>query len=227
MSLAPKWPPFAGLTSAECAQALRSKQWRPADADGIATALTDRSVEVRYEAAEVLGCLLANRRRAPRALLRAATDRNSLVRTCVAEALGDIGDPAATPALKRLLRDRHPVVRSYAASSLATVAGIRARPLLLRAASRDRSSLALVGHYGALVATGDQAYVDPLIRLLGSRQYRVRCASANTLADLPLQADDRTRAIRALQATLAIEPTIAARSTIEGVLRDLRRRRSR
>jgi HEAT repeat protein len=199
--------------------------WRRRDAERIATALADRSIEVRYEAAAALGCVLRGRRRAPRALLVAATDPNSLVRTCVAEALGEIADPAAVPALKRLIEDRHPVVRSYAASSLATVARTRARRLLQRAVLRERSPRARVGAYGGLVALGDRAYVDRLFALLGSRQYRVRCATANTLADLPLHADDRARAIRSLPATLAGEPTVAARSSIERTLSDLRRRR--
>jgi HEAT repeat protein len=219
--------PFSGPTSTERALLLRSKRWRPADAVGIATALADRSVEVRYEAAEALGRLLLKRRRAPRALLRAATDRNSSVRTCVAEALGDIGDPAAIPALKRLIEDPHAVVRSYAASSLAAVAGSRARLLLQRSAARDRSTLARVGHLGALIAIGERDYVEGLIALLGSRQYRVRCATANTLAALRLRADDRAHAIRALEGARANEPTVAASSTIDAALKELRQRRGR
>src|SRR3712207_4534290 len=45
-------------------------------------------------------------------------------------------------------------------------------------------------------------------------------ATANALACLPLPADDRSRAIRALQAALRHEPTVAERSTMTAALDD-------
>jgi HEAT repeat protein len=217
----------APTTSTERARLLRTRRWRLADAPAVAAALSDRSVEVRYEAAEALGRVLWRRRRAPHALLRAAADRNSLVRTCVAEALGYIGDKAAAAALTRLLRDEHPVVRSYSACSLAIVSGREAHPALKRALARERSTRARVGHYEGLIRIGQRVFVTPLIDMLGSRRRHVRHATANALAGVPLSADDRTRAIRALEQALKEEPTVAARSTMEAALRDLRRRRTR
>jgi HEAT repeat protein len=135
---------------------------------------------------------------------------------------------------RRVTADRSIEIRCEAAEALGRllckrrrVSGPEAGRALQQALSRDRSSLARVGHYEALASIGHLAYVDQLLDLLRSRRYHVRCATANALARLPLPADDRGRAARALREALRHEPTVAARSTMTASLRDLRRRHAR
>jgi hypothetical protein len=218
-------PVRPATTSIVRAHQLRTRRWRVTDAPDIAESLADRSIEIRCEAAEALGRLLRKKQRAPSALRQAAADRNSLVRTCVAEALGDIGDKSAAAVLRRLLRGRDAIVRSYAATALAAAGGQSARRHLRLALARERSPTARVGLNGALISLGDHAQIDPLLALLSSRRYRVRCAVANTLVSwVTVPAEARPRVVDALRAAIAVEDTRAARSSLVEALRHVRER---
>ncbi len=167
------------LSVTERAHLLRTRPWRITDAADIAESRADRSIEIRCEAAEALGRLLCNRRRAPSALLQAATDRNSLVRTCVAEALGDIGDKAAAAVLDGYCETprRGALV---AACSLAMGPDLKqAGRFAERWSRRDRSSLARVGHYEALASTvnaiTELCRVSPIAAL---REPKAACAGS-------------------------------------------------
>jgi HEAT repeat protein len=186
--------------------------------------LADRHSEVRYEAAHALGRILAGSGQAPAALLRAIGDRDELVRIAASEAAGDIGDKRAVSQLRRRLNDRSPLVRSWAASALGWLDAREAYDALTRASRRERSSTARVGVYEALFRMGDQASLQRLLALLRSRQYRVRCAVANTVAELPLDSGSKNEVRRALREALAAEQTVAATSSLESALRRLRRR---
>jgi HEAT repeat protein len=185
--------------------------------------LADRRREVRYEAAQSLGRVLAGSGKAPAALLRAIGDRDELVRIAACEAAGDIGDKRAAPQLRRRLNDPSPLVRSYAASALGMLAVDGARGALVKASRRERSSIARVGLYEALVRLGEQSALQRLLALLRSKQYRVRSAVANTVAELPLDSESKSEVRRALREAIAVEQTVAAASSLKFALRRLRR----
>lgn len=186
--------------------------------------LKDRHREVRYEAAHALGRVLAGSGKAPAGLLRAIGDRDELVRVAASEAAGDIGDTRALPQLRRRLSDRSPLVRSWAASALGWLGSQDVYGALRRASRRDRSSRARVGIYEALFRLGDHSSLERLLALLRSKQYVVRCAVANTVAELPLSRESKDEVRRALREALAAEQTVAATSSLESALRRLRTR---
>jgi HEAT repeat protein len=101
-------------------------QWRAADALGslgspalplLIRELDSRHVAARIGAVEALGAIRDPR--AVRPLIDAMEhDHNPEVRWVAALALGNIGDPAAVPALLFVLRDRERYIRSSAAMAL-------------------------------------------------------------------------------------------------------------
>jgi epoxyqueuosine reductase len=72
-------------------------------------------------------------RRSP---IKRAKRRGLLRNVCVA--LGNIGDPAAVPALAHALGDHEPLVRGHAAWALGRLGGALARAALLDAAAREQ-----------------------------------------------------------------------------------------
>jgi len=178
----------------------------------------------RADAIRAIGQSLAGGRSASRHVIDATRDPALLVRIEALEALRDIGDPRSFAAARACLRDRSSLVRSYAAVAVAVIDPARARALLGRAVRNDRSSTARVGYVDALFTLGERERLGDLLKLLKSRQYRVRCAAANTLATLDLTTDECVVVRRAVGVALAVEPTIAARSSLKRALRVLRRR---
>jgi HEAT repeat protein len=185
--------------------------------------LADHHSDVRYEATQALGRLLAGSGRAPAALRRCLEDRDELVRIAAIEAAGDIGDKRIASLLRRRTNDSSPVVRSYAASALGSLGVQGARGALITASRRERSARARVGVYEGLFRLGEQWALDRLLALLRSKQYRVRCAVGNTVAELPLEPESRGEVRRALKTALAAEHTVAATSSLRFALRRVRR----
>src|SRR5215203_1429411 len=169
----------------------------------------------RCHAIEAAGQSLAGSRSAPRELIQATRDGRWLVRVIAIEALQAISDPRSFGALRTCVRDPSSIVRSYAAVAAAAVDPARARPVIRRLAVSERWARARVGVFEASFRLGDRAVLGTLLRLLKSRQYRVRCATANTLASLQLTATERAQVRGAVDTALAIEPTVAARSSLE------------
>jgi HEAT repeat protein len=185
--------------------------------------LSDRSWEPRMDAAAKIGRLLEGKGRTPRALIRRLKDSNELVRVEVAEALGAIGDRRAVGALWRALHDRSPLVRSYVVPAIGELGTRKDVARIERALQDERSAIAKVGYYAALHHLGRHHVVSELIKLLQSRNYRVRCAAANTLGGLASHSHAGTIA-RALNTALKLEPTVAARSSLRSGLRAVRLR---
>jgi HEAT repeat protein len=181
--------------------------------------LADRDGSVRYEAAHALGRALAGSGKAPVALLRCIDDRDELVTIAAIEAAGDIGDKRAAPRIRRRLNDPSPLVRSWAASALGLLGARGAHGALMEASRRERSSTARVGMYEALSRLGEPSSLESLLALLRSKQYRVRCAVANAVAELPIGPDCRGEVRRALRQALAAEQTVAAASSLKSALR--------
>jgi HEAT repeat protein/beta-lactamase regulating signal transducer with metallopeptidase domain len=85
--------------------------------EGLAKALADANVGVRRKAAWAIGELDLSGE-APRALIDATRDQDREVRKAAAHALGEIGDPAAVPALAALARGQDNAVRYVAVHAL-------------------------------------------------------------------------------------------------------------
>jgi HEAT repeat protein/beta-lactamase regulating signal transducer with metallopeptidase domain len=85
--------------------------------EALAKALADANVGVRRKAAWAIGELDLSGE-APRALIDATRDQDREVRKAAAHALGEIGDPAAVPALAALARSQDNAVRYVAVHAL-------------------------------------------------------------------------------------------------------------
>jgi HEAT repeat protein/beta-lactamase regulating signal transducer with metallopeptidase domain len=93
-------------------------------------ALKDPNKDVRHHAAHGIGNI-DNLKTAPRPLIEALADSDREVRQSVAQALGDIGDEAAVPALKRAITDSDVDVRRQAAEALSDIGGVEAIQALM------------------------------------------------------------------------------------------------
>ena len=182
--------------------------------------LADSNGEVRMRSVEGLGELLRGRS-SPLALLQRLQDRDHLVRIAAAEALGLIGDRKALPALRKALRDASALVRSYASESIGKIGDKGDIARLQNSLKHERSEIAKVGFYHALYLRGQHAFLQELLTLLQSTDYRVRCAVANTLSTIIADETEREMILRTLRKALRQEPTIAARSSIRSSLRQI------
>jgi len=188
--------------------------------------IRSRRVEERYLAAESLGEHLRGTRKAPRWLVKSlGSDRSTLVRASIAESLGYIKDKTASHALAASLSDASPIVRAYAAGSLGRIGGRSYGRVLTRLKQSERSARARVGVAEGLLWLGDSAGLEMLRGLLRSKQYRVRCAAANALASVPLNAQGATIAVESVTKALKLERTEAAKSSLRSALTTLRRRK--
>lgn len=175
---------------------------------------SDRDAEVRYEAIDALGNLL-ERRRCPPRLFVALRDKNDLVRLETAGALGQIGDRRALRHLWSALEDKSALVRSYVAAAIGQLGSASDLARLKRVMANERSPTAKVGFFDALFSLGDMSSAtDGLRRLLQSRNYRVRCAAANTLVGLDVREPEKKRVAASLEAALEAERTVAGREAL-------------
>ncbi len=186
--------------------------------------LNSSAAAARMDAAREIGRRLRNRGKAPIDLIRRLADRDELVRVEVIEALGVIGDPRTLRALRRSVHDRSPLVRSYLGPAMAAVGGRGEASRMERLAAREKSAIARVGYYAALHEVGRDDAVTKLVALLRERDYRVRCAAANTLGGLANRRNSSDIS-RALREALQHESTVAAASSLRASLRAITRRR--
>lgn len=210
--------PLVRWTAAQCLGTLRRKE----AIDPLVSKLFDRSTEVRMRAAESLGILMSGQR-SPDALLQKLRDSNELVRVQAAESLGAIGDRRALSELWRAIHDRSPLVRSYVAAAIASLGSKKDVAKLEETVRVERSDTSKVGFYHALYRLGKHKVLSDLLKLLESKDYRVRCATANTLSEVADRSNSRI-IVRALHGVLRKEPTGAARTSIEANLRNIRQK---
>jgi HEAT repeat protein len=181
--------------------------------------LSDSDSEVRMTAAASLGDLLTGNK-SPRQLTRLLQDPDELVRIEASESLGAIGDRAALPALWRAAKDRSPLVRSYVAGAIGELGTERDIPKLERALAEERSDTVKIGIYQALYKLGRSETLSALLLMLsGSRDYRVRSATAKILTEVVLNQSNSQVIIDALEKALRREPTAAVRSSIRSSLK--------
>jgi HEAT repeat protein len=183
--------------------------------------LLDRHSFLQSDAAVALGKLLAGSNNVPRPLKRLLRDSYWVTRIDALESVDAIGDYRVLPLLARALGDSHPIVRSYAGSILGATQWRHFVPRLRRALARERSDRAKVGMLHGLFLLGDTHLFDPLLELLQSSDYTMRCAVIHSLEDMELSQVQRTRTIAALEQLEGHEPTRAVLSTVTPFLEKL------
>ena len=212
--------PWARAAAAECLGAIgRTEAVTP-----LCHALTDHFSEVRGAAAESLGILLTEKKDCPGALARKISDPDTLVRLQVAEALGLIGDKRTLPRLWKSLRDRSPLVRRYVCSAIGQLGDQADLRRLKRELKSERNDMTKLGYFDAIYSLGDRGIFPALLALLESKDYRVRCAVANTLSGEFVNSSNSKTVLAILRKALKDESTVAARSTLEASIRTIRKR---
>ena len=139
----------------------------------------DRSAEVRMRVVEALGTLTSGTHGA---LASALTDTDELVRLQAAESIEKRAGVRTLSTLRLALRDPSPLVRSYVAAAIGRAGAKRDRALLRARARSESSDTARLGFYEGLWLLGGRNVLIRAMRLLNSRDYRVRSATARALA---------------------------------------------
>ena len=160
--------------------------------------LADRAVLVRVAAVEYLGWFYAGTGISARWLYPMLEDCAELVRVEALDSLGAIGDRRAVARIACCLRDKKPLVRAYAASALGELKARKYLSQLQRQFQNEKNESARVGLAAARFEMGDAAGFDDLLSFLGSTQYVVRCAAANSLTYLKLNKGQKAKALAAI-----------------------------
>lgn len=184
----------------------------------IAQLLRHRSVVIRYAAASALGRACVGNDE-----LRAALDRekNDTVIAEICEALAACRDRHSVQVLKDLASNHSSsLVRSAAVEALFEIAGPQIVQFLVEKHSKERSRRAMASLSVLLYLAGQHDKIKDVVRLLGSRDYIVRCRLANLIAyhsESAVSGD----LLDALNVALSREETRAARSSLENAIRRL------
>src|SRR5262245_2681813 len=150
-------------------------------------------------------------------------DKSFLARIEAMETLAYLNDDQALPAIASLLSDSNPLVRAYAARSIAALRGISYVQRLKDALGREKKDSARAGLLEALVILGERQAFTSLLELLSSADYRVRCAVANSLAEINLDQDELSSATSALVQAEKHAIAKADKITAARALNDLRK----
>lgn len=174
--------------------------------------------EIRFKALEALwgytGDDVLN------ALVKRLKDDDELVRISAVEALGEMRDSRGKQHLIDALTDVEEIVRREAAEGLGELGDASVIPVLQAFLQNETSSTAKVGFYVGLYLLGAEFRLKSLLNLLKDPSYRVRCSVANCVLDL-VDEENKMLIIKALNAALIRETTVAARSTLQSALEEL------
>lgn len=174
--------------------------------------------EIRFKALEALwgytGDAVLN------AVVNRLKDDDELVRISAVEALGEMRDRRGKQHLMDALTDVEEIVRREAAEGLGKLGDASAVPVLQAFLQKETSSAAKVGFYVGLHLLGAEFHLKSLLNLLKDPSYRVRCSISNCVLDL-VNEENKKLIIKALDAALRRETTVAARSTLQSALEEL------
>ena len=182
--------------------------------------LASRSVDRRLEALEaernrldLLGDLL---------LERLGVERNELALIETLETMAALRpSEEARPRLMELgAGHRRHLIRAFAIEALAGDASAEVEQFLVSRLSLERTDRVRLVILVALYKRGFKMCYQEILDLMKSSDYRVQCATINTLADIGL-GDETERFRHALEELSATDLTRAARSSLEAALRDL------
>ena len=137
--------------------------------------------EVRIAAAEALARAGAE----PDVLRRALSkERNDVVTATLCEALMLMDDQRSVTSLKNVARNHpSPLARRHAVWAVSELTGAASVPFLRSLQQRERSRRVQATITAALISSGQTDELQPLLRMLASRDYLIRISIANYLAD--------------------------------------------
>lgn len=107
--------------------------------------------------------------------------------------------------------------------AIGTVGGKRAIPILEKRLSRETSDTAKVGFYQALYMLGKHEVRNDILRLSGSKDYRVRCAVVNILGKVIANSSNAQKILLFLRRWLSEERVSSVKSTLREVIKDMKR----
>ena len=180
--------------------------------DAARTAVSDPDWPVRDTAVEALE-YIGTARDVPLLARVLSGDQQWEVRASAAASLGRFREPAGRRALRAALEDPSADVRRYAAVSLARYGDPAAIPWLEARLSRETDDRARTGLLGGLYSLGRRVYLSPLLALLDSPDYVVRCQVVGTVEALRAEVDEAAIS-GVLRARLAVEEHPAVRDLL-------------
>ncbi|MEA3491730.1 MAG: HEAT repeat domain-containing protein [Campylobacterota bacterium] len=179
----------------------------------------DKDYSTRSKAIEVLSLFYdAN---IDNVILNGLEDKDSLVRVSALEAimLPQNIDNVLNKIAKRL-NDKSWLVRAYAIEALADNNAKKYHPKIKKLMKKNKNNEVLVRIYYALVKFGEKKYFKKLIKMLRHKNYRVRCATSSMLYYLANK-NNYNLIIKSLNKALKKEKTNAAKSCLDGTIKDL------
>jgi HEAT repeat protein len=190
---------------------------RPESRDRLLELSHDIDPEVRFRAIEKLGRYPSDS--IPSRVREGLRDPDELVRVACIEILGGWRDSDSVSALQNCLSDPERIVRQAAAVSLGLIGDERMVPEL-EARIPGTADTDKTAYYFALVALGEAKYLDALLDMLSSADYRARCMVANLIPSIASQAG-KDKVLARLRSALQTETTVAARSSLSNALEDI------
>jgi HEAT repeat protein len=187
--------------------------------------LTDKNEQVRIDAVNCLASFTERSTRSREKLRVLLKDGSFLVRIQTLEALVRLRDRVGLPNIADLLSDKNPLVRAYSARSIAAFKGASYVPAIEAALRLEKKNSARAGFMEALLLLGKKEVLGAFLQLLHSSDYRVRCAVANALEDMPLDQFQAEAAINALSQARLHALGVADKSSITRILGKLRKDR--
>ena len=178
-----------------------------------------KNIELRMRALEKLGGHKSVK--VSRCLTHALRhEKNPLILIAAMESAKDLKLRSAINQINDKLVHQSPMVRGYAAITLSAFCGRKICGTLKKRLLTERSSWAKAAFHIALHRAGGKDSINHLIRMLASKQYRVRIFIVNGFNSLNLSTN-RARVIAALKQSLKAERTIAVSSAIKRTIRGL------
>jgi len=148
-------------------------------------------------------------------------DKNELVRIEAASALGNVSSKSALRSLWVATKDKVALVRGYAFEAIGKLGNDQDALMIMKSLSRERSAFVLLNQYEALFVLGKKQFFGDLLAYLASPNYRIRCACANTIAQIKMNKTEARTAKQMLRRRLKSEASRAARSSMRTALREL------
>jgi HEAT repeat protein len=137
--------------------------------------------DTRYAAADLLGELKMNI--AGNALVAVLNDKRPMIRSCVIQSLGQIGDRQWTMDVVKCLEDSDLYIRMYTCLTLGKLADLRATPGLVKALS-DPEQIVRRDAASALGKIRDVRATPSLIALLNDQEKQVAISAAVSLGEV-------------------------------------------
>jgi HEAT repeat protein len=180
--------------------------------------LSDADEKVRIDAVACLGSFAGVPRSARDKMLALLKDGSFLVRIETLESLALLHEYDALPAIAEFLSDGNALVRAYAARSIAALDGTSYISAIENTLRLEKQEVARSGLLEALFLLGQEGAFKPLLELLLSDDYRVRCAVANTLAEISMNRNQLELALAALRQAQQHAIAVADFSTVKRTL---------